>query len=94
MLTNLLLDIIYVFLANLLIIILGTISAVRARNGKSHWALFSVAIILKLISGYGIVSGIMRNPDLWISRENMMTLVSNVVFTLIFSVLIKKLEKK
>ena len=94
MLVSLFLELLYVVTYNLILVLFGFIAVLRARKGKKPWGFMIAGILIQGISIFGMIAGMVRNPELWNSYENMISLAAYIIFALVFVLLIRKFQRK
>lgn len=87
---SILIDVIYVIFCNFLLIFPALIGLVIAKFRRPSWGPFLFGVFLQGISTFGCISGIIRNPEVWLSIENICSLFGTAFFVPLLFFLTKK----
>lgn len=88
------LDILYAITSNFILIIFGILAWFAAKKGKKSKGWFIAGIVVQGLAVLGSVSGMIRNPELWLNYYGIISIVAYVVLIAVFAVLIHNAGKK
>ena len=94
MFMSLLLDIVYALVYNLVLLILGIVAVVKAKNGKKAVGWLVAGALIQGVSIFGAISGMVRDPALWATTTNIFSMVGYVVLIIVFAVFIRKFKNR
>lgn len=87
-------DLVYVLTRNLVLIIFSIIALAFAKKGKKSKKWFIAGIVIQGIAVFGSVSGMIRNPELWLNYYNVISMIAYFVLIAVFAVLLYKAGKR
>lgn len=91
---SLLFDFVYVLTQNFVLIIFSIIALVFAKKGKKSKKWFISGIVIQGIAVFGSVSGMIRNPELWLNYYNVISMIAYFVLIAAFAGLLYKAGKR
>ncbi|MEA4933689.1 MAG: hypothetical protein VB071_08980 [Lawsonibacter sp.] len=80
---NAFLTIVYYLIFNGLFIICCLIGLFLVRRGKT-WGWYRIGVVLQGLSMFGCISGMVREPDVWLTSPHIISLVISVALIVLF----------
>lgn len=80
---NAFLTLVYYLIFNGLFILCCLIGLFLVRRGKT-WGWYRIGVVLQGLSMFGCISGMVRDPDTWLTSTNMISLIVSVALIVLF----------